>query len=70
MFPWSNVHVMNTYVDNVWNRKDNTNSPEENVAPQFTAPYPKIYPIKVPRLISYVNTSTFIIVFVDSGNAW
>ena len=39
-----------------------TNSPIENVPPPIPVPYPNIYPIVVPRLIRYVNTSHFIIV--------
>ena len=65
MFTWSSVHVMNEYVDNVCIREDETNSPKENVSPPLPIPYPKIYPIIVPKIISYDNTSHFIIVFVD-----
>ena len=69
MFPWSTVHVMNAYVDNVCINKDYTNIPEENVPPPIPAPYPKIYPLKVPELIRYVNTYHFIIVIFDVVHA-
>ena len=40
-------------------------SQKENVPPLLPVPYPKIYPIVVPKIINYANTSHFIIVFVD-----
>ena len=65
MFPWSIVHFMNAYVYNVLICEDDNNSPRENVPQPLTFSYPKIYPIIVPGIISYANTSHFIIVFVD-----
>ena len=42
MFPWSAVHVMNVYVDNVLIHEDNTNIPKENAPPPLPVPYPII----------------------------
>ena len=70
MFPWITVHVMNAYVDNVWICEDDNNSPKENVPPPLPLPYPKIYPIIVPGLISYANTSNFIIVYFGAVHAY
>ena len=61
MFPWGTVHVMNVYVDNVCIHEDDNNSPKENLPLPLPVPYPKIYPIIVPGVISYANTSRFII---------
>ena len=69
MFPWSNVHVLDAYVDNLFICEDDTNSPKENVPPPIPLPYPKIYPIIFPGLIIYSNTSHFNIVFVDAVHA-
>ena len=63
VFLWSTVHVKNAYVDNVCISEDYNNSPRENVPPPLPFSYPKIYPIIVPGIISYSNTSHFIIVF-------
>ena len=63
MFPWSTVHVMSAYVDNVCICEDDNNSPKENLPPLLPLPYPKIYPIVVTGIISYANTSHFIILF-------
>ena len=60
---------MNAYVDNVFIREDDTNNPKQNLPPPITVTYPKIYPISVPKIISYVNTYNFIIVFVDVVHA-
>ena len=65
MFPWSNLHVMNEYVDNVLILEDDTNSIKENVPPPLPVTYPKVYPIAAPKIISYSNTSHLIIVFDD-----
>ena len=69
MFPWSTMHVMNVYVDNVCIREYDTNVPKENVPPPLTLPCPKLYPITVTGIITYANTSCFIIVFVDAVHA-
>ena len=66
MFPWSTVHAMNEYVDNLCICEDDNNSPKENVPPPLPLPYPKIYPIIVPGIISYANTYHFIIVFFNA----
>ena len=66
MFPCSNIHVMNAYVYNLCIREYVNNSPKENVQPPLPLPCPKIYPIIVPGLISYSNTSYFIIVLFDT----
>ena len=58
------MHVLNVYVDNVCILEDETNSPKENVPPPLPVTYPRIYPIVVPEIISYTNTSHLIIVFV------
>ena len=58
---------MNSYVDNVCICEYDNNSPKENLPPTLPLLYPKIYPIIGPGLISYANTSHFIIVFVDSS---
>ena len=68
VFPWSNVNI-NAYGDNVCISKDNTNSLEENVPPPLPVTYQKIYPILVPKINIYDNTSHFIIVFVDVVHA-
>ena len=65
MFTCITVHIMNAYVDNVCIREDDTKCPKENVPPPLPIPYPKIYPIVVPKLIRYFNTSHFIILFFD-----
>ena len=65
IFPWSTVNVTNSYVDNVCICEDGTNSPKENAPPPIPVPYPKIYPIVFSNIIRYVNTSHFILVFVD-----
>ena len=66
MFPWSTVHVMNAYVDNVYICGDYNNTPKENVPPPLPITYPKIYPIIVPGLICYAKNSHLIVVFVDA----
>ena len=60
---------MNAYVDNVCIHEDNNNIPKENVPPPLTIPYPKTDPIIAPGVISYANTSHFIIVFFGAGHA-
>ena len=62
MFPWSTIHRMNTYVDNVFICEDENNNPKQNVPPPLPLPYHKIYHIIVPGLISYANTFHIIIV--------
>ena len=69
MFPWNTVHVMNAYVDNVCICEDDKNSPKENVPQPITLTYPKIYPIMVPGIIRYANTSHFILVFFGPFHA-
>ena len=69
MFPWSTVHVMNAYADNVCINEDDNNSPKENVPPPLPLSYPKIYHIIVPEIISYANTSHFIIVIFGAVHA-
>ena len=69
MFPWSTVHVMNAYLDNVCIREDDNNSPNENVPPPLPLPYPKIYPMTVPEIVIYANTSHFIIVIFGTVHA-
>ena len=59
------MHVMNVYIDHICITEDDTNTPKENVPSPLTFPYPKICPIVVPKLINYVNTYHFIIVFVN-----
>ena len=59
------MRVINVYVDHVWAPEDDTNIPKENVPPPLPDSYPKIYPISVPKIISYASTSHFIIVFFD-----
>ena len=66
MFPWSTLHVMNEYIDNVCISEDDINIPKENVSPPLLLLYPKIHPILVPGIIRYVNTLHFIILFVDA----
>ena len=63
MFPWSTVHVMNSYVDNVCIHENDKNIPQKNVPTPLPLPYNKIYPRIVPGIISYANTSHVIIVF-------
>ena len=60
---------MNACVDNVFISEDDNNSPKENVPPPLPLPYPKIYPIIFPGIISYSNTSDFIIVFFGAVHA-
>ena len=69
MFPWSTVHVMNSYEDNVCIREDDNNIPKENLPPPLHLPYPNIYPITVPGIIIYANTYHFIIVFFGTVHA-
>ena len=70
MFPWSTVHVMNAYVDNLCNSEDDNNSPKENVPPPLHLPYPRINRIIIfPGLIRYENTYHFIIVFFGAVHA-
>ena len=69
MFPWSIVHVINAYVDNLCIHEDDTNSPKENLPPQLPAPCPKVYHIVVLIIIRNATTSHFIIVFVDVVHA-
>ena len=69
MFPCITVHVMNSYVDNLCIREDDTNSPKENLPPPLPLFYPQIYPIIVPGIISYANTSHFIIIFFGAVHA-
>ena len=64
MFPWITVHVMNAYIDNVRISEDDNNTQKENLRPPLPLPYPKIYHLIVPGIISYANTSNFIIVFL------
>ena len=65
MFPLINVPVMNVHVDNVYIREENNNSLEENVTLPIIIPFPKIYPMLVPKIIINANTSNFITVFFD-----
>ena len=65
MFTWSDLNVMNTYVDNICIYYDDTNTQEENLPPQLPFPCTKIYSVIIPGIIIYVNTSQFIILFVD-----
>ena len=60
---------MNTYVDNLYNIEDDNNSPKENVLPPLPLSYPKVYPIIFPGIISYANTSHFVIVFFGAVHA-
>ena len=69
MFPWITVHVMNAYVDNICIREDDNNIPTENIPPTLPLHTPKIYPIIVPGIINYANTSHFIIVFFGAVHA-
>ena len=69
MFPCSNVHVMNAYVDNVCILDYDTNNPKGNLSPTFPVPYPNIYTIVVPKPVRYVNTSYFIILFAGVVHA-
>ena len=69
IFHWSNMHVMNAYVDNVCFCEDDNTRPKETVSSPLPLLYPKIYPIIVPGLIIYANTSHFIIVFSGSVHA-
>ena len=64
MFPWIDLHVMNSYVDSASIFEDDANSSKENVPPPLPVPYPKKYHIVVPKIIRYSNTSHSIIVFV------
>ena len=41
MFPWSTVHVMNAYVDNLYIREDDINIPKENLQPTLPVTYSK-----------------------------
>ena len=70
MFTLSAVHVINEYVDKVCIHEDEKNTPKENPPPKIPLPYPKIYPIIVPGIISYANISHFIIVFFGAVNAY
>ena len=70
MFLLSTVHVINVYIDNSCVSEDETNTSKENVPPPLPVTYPKIYPIVVPKIIRYANTSHFIIVFVDVVHAY
>ena len=65
MFPWINVHIINSYVDKICIHEDDTNSSKDNLPPPLPVPYPKIYPKVVPKNISYSKTSHFVILFVD-----
>ena len=69
MFHWSTVHVMDAYLDHVCIRVDENNKSRENVPPKITLPYHKIYPIIVPGIVRYVNTSKFILVFFGAVHA-
>ena len=69
MFLLSTMHLINSYVDNVCICEDYNNIPKDNVPPPLPLPYPKIYPIIVPGVISYTNTSHFIIVFFGAVHA-
>ena len=69
MFPWSTMHAMNAYVDNLCIREDDNNIQKENLPPPLPLPYPKIYHIIVPGLISYANTFHFIIVIFGAVHA-
>ena len=69
MFPWGTVHVMNKFVDNACICEDDKNTPKENLLPPLPLSYPKIYPTIVLEIISYANTSHFIIVFFGAVHA-
>ena len=60
MFTWSNIHVMNVFVDNVWNHEADTNSPKQMYQQQFLFNAQYIYPVLVPKVIKYANTSYLI----------
>ena len=70
MFTWIALHVMNAYIGNASIREDDTNRSKENVPPPLPVPYPNIYPIVVPKIISYSNISHLIIVFVGVVHAY
>ena len=63
------MHVMTAYIYRLCIHEDDTNSPKENVAPPLPITYPNIYPIVIPNIISYGNTSYFIIVFFSAVHA-
>ena len=69
MLPWSTVHVMNVYVDIVLTHEYDNNIQKENVPPPLPFPYPKIYPIIVPGITSYANTSHINILFSSAVHA-
>ena len=70
MFPLSNGHFVNSYVDDVCIREDYTNRPKENLPPPLPVPYLKIYPKVATKIIIYTNTYHFIIVFVEIFHAY
>ena len=45
------------------------NRPKENLPQPILVTYPKIYPIVVPKIIIYANTSHLIIAFLDVVHA-
>ena len=61
---------MNAYVENASIREDDTNSSKENVPPPLPVPYPKIYHIVVPKIITYSNTSNLNIIFFGVVHAY
>ena len=67
---YSNVNVMNSYVDNVCISEDESDNPKENAPPTLPFPYSSIYPVIFCGLISYVNTYHFIILFFYVVHAW
>ena len=69
MFHWSNFNVMNECVYILCISEDGTNSPKEKGPLWIYVPYPKIYPILVPKLIIYFRISHFIILFLDVFHA-
>ena len=63
MFPWSNIHCMDEYVVHLCIHEDEKNNKKRNVPTPLPLPYPKIYLIIFPGVISYANTSHYVIVF-------
>ena len=50
MLSWSNLNVMNKFVENVYINEAETNRPKENVPPPLPVPYPEIYHILVDNV--------------------
>ena len=65
MFSWITMHFVSSYLESFCIFDDKPNSSKENAPPPHFVNDPKIYPIVVSKMISYVRLYCLNIIFVD-----